>query len=113
MGENTAMEALYNSAQKVMDQVRATVHEAGLAAEAKLVESVTRRIASAIVEEVQDWPADLIAIGTHGRRGFHHLGSVAERVIRTVSMPVLLIHGRRGHSAAIASVATTRRWLPG
>ncbi|MEJ1958103.1 MAG: universal stress protein [Nitrosomonadales bacterium] len=36
-------------------------------------------------------------LGTHGRKGFQHLlmGSVAEGVIRTASMPVLLIRGEK------------------
>ncbi|MGH7270272.1 MAG: universal stress protein [Polyangiaceae bacterium] len=39
--------------------------------------------------------ADLIVIGTHGRRGFARalLGSVAEKVIRTATLPVLTVHG--------------------
>jgi nucleotide-binding universal stress UspA family protein len=41
--------------------------------------------------------ADLIIIGTHGRRGLARalLGSVAENVIRTAKIPVLVIHGPR------------------
>jgi nucleotide-binding universal stress UspA family protein len=41
--------------------------------------------------------ADLVIIGTHGRRGLMRalLGSVAENVIRTTSLPVLVIHGPR------------------
>ena len=41
--------------------------------------------------------ADLIVIGTHGRRGIARalLGSVAENVIRTAHHPVLTIHGPR------------------
>ncbi len=37
--------------------------------------------------------ADLIVMGTHGRRGFQRLilGSVAERCVRQSSLPVLLI----------------------
>jgi nucleotide-binding universal stress UspA family protein len=43
--------------------------------------------------------ADLIVIGTHGRRGIARalLGSVAENVIRTSHHPVLTIHGPRDH----------------
>ncbi|HEY3593004.1 MAG TPA: universal stress protein [Polyangiaceae bacterium] len=43
--------------------------------------------------------ADLIVIGTHGRRGLARalLGSVAENVIRTATIPVLVIHGPRDH----------------
>jgi nucleotide-binding universal stress UspA family protein len=41
--------------------------------------------------------ADLIVIGTHGRRGFSRalLGSVAEKVVRTASCPVLTVHDPR------------------
>ncbi len=40
--------------------------------------------------------ADLIVIGTHGRRGIAHavLGSVAERVVRLSPVPVLTVRGR-------------------
>ncbi|MET0658965.1 MAG: universal stress protein, partial [Steroidobacteraceae bacterium] len=39
------------------------------------------------------WPADLIVMGTHGRRGLGRwaLGSDAESVLRSASVPVLLV----------------------
>jgi nucleotide-binding universal stress UspA family protein len=39
--------------------------------------------------------ADLIVVGTHGRRGISHalLGSVAERVVRMSPVPVLTVRG--------------------
>ena len=39
--------------------------------------------------------ADLIVMGTHGRRGLPRaiLGSVAERVVRASTVPVLTVHG--------------------
>jgi nucleotide-binding universal stress UspA family protein len=45
--------------------------------------------------------ADLIVIGTHGRRGLARalLGSVAENVIRTATVPVLVVHGPRDEGA--------------
>ena len=38
----------------------------------------------AIVDAAREWPADLIVIGSHGRRGFDRLllGSVAESIVR-------------------------------
>ncbi len=52
------------------------------------------RIAELIMEEATDWPADLLILGSHGRRGFRRffLGSVAENVMRIATMPVLLVH---------------------
>ena len=42
--------------------------------------------------------ADLIVMGTHGRRGIRHmlLGSVAERVVRASPVPVLTVRDRAG-----------------
>jgi nucleotide-binding universal stress UspA family protein len=39
--------------------------------------------------------ADLIVVGTHGRRGMRHalMGSVAERVVRMAPVPVLTVRG--------------------
>jgi nucleotide-binding universal stress UspA family protein len=46
-----------------------------------------------IVRTANEEAADLIVLGTHGRRGFQRflLGSVAERVVRSASMPVLTV----------------------
>jgi nucleotide-binding universal stress UspA family protein len=51
------------------------------------------RVAEVIVEEAKKWPADLLVIGTHGRRGFSRLflGSVAENIVRVATTPVLLV----------------------
>lgn len=40
--------------------------------------------------------ADLIVVGTHGRRGLKHalMGSVAERVVRCSEIPVLTVRGK-------------------
>ncbi len=49
--------------------------------------------AEAILAEALAWGADLIVLGTHGRRGLAHLvfGSVAEGVMRTAPIPVLTV----------------------
>ena len=48
-----------------------------------------------IVAVAKELPADLIVIGTHGRRGLAHffLGSVAEKIVRTAPCPVLTVRG--------------------
>jgi nucleotide-binding universal stress UspA family protein len=53
------------------------------------------RAYDAIEQEAARWPADLVVIGTHGRRGFRRLllGSVAEGLIRITTKPVLLVRG--------------------
>lgn len=49
--------------------------------------------ATAIVEYAEEEGVDLIVLGTHGRSAVAHLlvGSVAERVVRTASCPVLTV----------------------
>jgi nucleotide-binding universal stress UspA family protein len=88
-------EALRQAGQAIADRSMALVREAGLKAEVVLPETLGPRVASIIVEEAKRWPADLIVIGTHGRRGVDRLllGSVAEGVVRLSSIPVLLIRG--------------------
>ncbi|HEY8368053.1 MAG TPA: universal stress protein [Thermodesulfobacteriota bacterium] len=49
--------------------------------------------ADAIVRAATEAKADLIVMGTHGRTGLRRalLGSVAERVVRTADIPVLVV----------------------
>jgi nucleotide-binding universal stress UspA family protein len=49
--------------------------------------------ATAIVEHARQMHADLVVMGTHGRRGFDRLllGSVTERVLRKAPCPVLTV----------------------
>ena len=46
-----------------------------------------------VVEYADEVDADLIVMGTHGRRGLprYFLGSVTERVVRTADVPVLTV----------------------
>jgi hypothetical protein len=49
-----------------------------------------------IVRMARSKRADLIVVGTHGRRGFSKffLGSVSERVIATASCPFMTVRGK-------------------
>jgi nucleotide-binding universal stress UspA family protein len=51
--------------------------------------------ARVIVDTAERRGSDLIVIGTHGRTGFSHflLGSVAEKVVRRATRPVLTVRG--------------------
>ncbi len=54
---------------------------------------VTGDPAGAIIDAAQEQAADLIVMATHGRTGLSHffLGSVAERVVRESSVPVMTV----------------------
>ncbi|MDR2161676.1 MAG: universal stress protein [Desulfovibrio sp.] len=52
--------------------------------------------AESILQRAGEIGADLLVIGTHGRKGVEHMlfGSVAEKVIRAASIPVLVARGQ-------------------
>lgn len=54
--------------------------------------------ATEIVQKSKDLECDLIVMGTHARTGMAYLrmGSVAERVVRTASLPVLTVRQKMG-----------------
>lgn len=86
-------ETIRLNAEKLLTKAQAEVIQAGIPVEAKLIEAKNNRIENVIIEEAKRWQAELIVIGTHGRSGFTRLmlGSVAEGVVRSASIPVLLI----------------------
>lgn len=57
-----------------------------------------------VCELAEELGADLVVLGTHGRTGLKHLflGSVAERIVRTCSVPVLTVRhtGEGAHGTA-------------
>lgn len=87
------LDATRRTGERILDQATKQVENAGVAVESVLLECDGKRISTVISETAENWPADLIVIGTHGRRGFSHLllGSVAEGVLRTATVPILLI----------------------
>ena len=83
--------------RKILKKAETAARRAGIQFDSKLLEvDYGGRITEAISDQAERWPADLIVIGTHGRRGVSHLllGSVAEGVVRVATKPVLLIRGR-------------------
>lgn len=77
------------AAQRIESQTSIKVEKYLL--EQKLLQG---RMAELIIEKAQNWPADVLVLGSHGRRGFSRffLGSVAENIMRLATMPVLLVH---------------------
>lgn len=88
--------ALKESGKKVLEKSKAMVERAGGAADTVLLERFGGRAADSIVAEAKKWRADLIVLGTHGRRGVRRivLGSDAEEVVRSSPVPVLLVRSR-------------------
>jgi nucleotide-binding universal stress UspA family protein len=63
----------------------------GVAIDSVLCEGAAWEAINRVADEID---ADLVVLGTHGRKGLQRalLGSVAEHVVRTSHRPVLTIH---------------------
>ena len=83
------------NAEKVLDDAAAIAQSAGVPSERVLIDSPGVRLGESAAAEASQWEADLIVVGTHGRRGIGRvlLGSGAEQVIRLAPVPVLVIRG--------------------
>ena len=86
-------EAMRKTGERILAQGSKQVQKSGSEVETALLDVSGERVASVIDGEAQQWRADLIVIGTHGRSGLSRLllGSVAEGVARGTSVPVLLV----------------------
>lgn len=97
-------DSVRRAGDRVLKQAAAAARKAGIEAEtARLeVQKIQDRVADEIARNAKGWRADLIVVGTHGRRGLSRLfiGSVAESLVRVSPVPVLLIRGRQDPSSS-------------
>lgn len=89
------IEAMRVQGREVLAKAERVVREHALESDSVLVETVGGRAADVIVAQAKQIKADLIVMGTHGRRGLRRLalGSDAELVVRSSPIPVLLVRG--------------------
>jgi len=87
------VDRLRDDGQKILDAAAARARAKGVASESDLIETIGGQAAREILNVSRKWGADLIVMGTHGRRGIRRLalGSDAEVVLRNSSVPVLLV----------------------
>lgn len=105
--------SLVKAGKDILERARNLLKHKGIDARTHLVdlnESPGSSIPAAIMREAESWPADVVVIGTHGRRGFNRLlmGSVAENVLRSATRPVLLVRGVPGSDAVAEATREAR-----
>ena len=78
---------------EILAKARHAAEQGGVHRESLLREVTNERVAQVIVDQAKQHGCDLIVMGTHGRRGFNRIamGSEAEQVARTSTVPVLLV----------------------
>ncbi len=87
------LKALKSGGERILAKAEAIARAAGVKPRTVLCETVAGRAGPEIVRQARKCGADLIVIGTHGRRGLQRLalGSDAEQVVRNSRVPVLLV----------------------
>lgn len=87
--------------EEILQQARARAEAAGVAADTVLCDRFATRVCDAVVDQCRTGEADLIVLGTHGRRGVGRLllGSDAEQVLRLATVPVLLVRSPEAPAA--------------
>ncbi len=91
------LDALKAAGKRTLAKVERRARALRVRPQTALAENVGGRVADVIVGDAKRWRADVIVMGTHGRRGVKRmlLGSDAELVVRYSPVPVLLVPGRR------------------
>ncbi|MFM9882177.1 MAG: universal stress protein [Burkholderiales bacterium] len=89
---------------KLLEEAAALAKTGSIETEVALLESNGKQPATVIVREAADWPADILLMGSSGRGSVDRFifGSVTEGVLRTATVPVLLLP--RDDSAMTISV---------
>jgi nucleotide-binding universal stress UspA family protein len=87
------LEGLLENGKKVLAKAVADAKKQGVTVKPVLIEDIGMAVSAVIVAQAKKLKADLIVIGTHGRRGVSRLlmGSDAEGVVRSASAPVMLV----------------------
>jgi len=113
------LENLRQDGERLLADAKAVAAAAGVEAETVLRDNLALPVHELVVTEAGAWPADLIVLGTHGRRGIGRvmLGSSAENVLRRSPVPVLLVRSpepadKPDAADEGASVKTLRVSLP-
>ncbi|MDA8260189.1 MAG: universal stress protein [Betaproteobacteria bacterium] len=83
--------------ETILARAVASAKQAGLSVTSTLLETRADgpRVAEMLADKAHGIAADLVVLGSHGRRGLTRLfsGSVAEGTARLCGAPVLIVHG--------------------
>lgn len=96
--------AIHEAGTKILDDALAIAKSAGVEADTLLRDNLGGRLAEVVADAAKEWNADLIVVGTHGRRGVGRalMGSGAEQIIRLAPVPVLVVRLGEGSSSKAA-----------
>ena len=85
--------AIHETSLNLLEDALKQAQSAGVAAATLLLEATDKRVAELISSGAETYGADLIVVGTHGRRGVARflVGSVAENLMRIASISLMMV----------------------
>ena len=91
------LEELQRQSRKVLEDAAAICQSAGVPYDTLLVDEPGSRLGDKVADQALAWDADLVVVGTHGRKGLSRamLGSGAEQIVRFAPVPVLVVRERQ------------------
>jgi nucleotide-binding universal stress UspA family protein len=103
MATGEMIQLLREGGSMLLKKAAARAGKAGLRVDTVLCDSIAGRVCDHVVEQASLWRADLIVLGTHGRRGVGRLlmGSDAEMIARLASVPVLLVRAKEAAAKGV------------
>ena len=96
------IEVMRQSGIKILEDALVVAQAAGVPADTELFDNFGDRLAEVVADAATRFNADLLVVGTHGRRGMGRLlmGSGAEQIIRLSPVPVLVIRASEPKEAS-------------
>ncbi len=87
------IDAMKQAGAAILKKDTEMVAAAGVEVDNMLYDKFGERLGDTVAAAAKLWNADLIVVGTHGRRGIGRmlLGSGAEQVVRQAPVPVLVV----------------------
>ena len=89
------MATAHKNGTGILQAAMVAAQAANVPADTHLIDTPGQRLGQTVADEAASWGADLIVVGTHGRKGIGRvfLGSGAEQIIRLAPVPTLVIRG--------------------
>lgn len=87
--------AAREAAQRMLEAAQSRLTARGVDAHVMLCRVMGERLGRCIADEAEGWRADIVVLGSHGRRGVARalLGSGAEQIMRELTIPALVARG--------------------
>lgn len=84
---------MHTDGERLLAQMRSLAEAKGVVCDSVLLEAGAERLCDVVAGHARQVHADMIVLGSHGRRGLNRvlMGSDAEQIVRRAPVPVLVI----------------------